>query len=171
MTNLKDLNNKNWWWYLEEGTGELLEESFVLLEDAQSWSKQFHDYAFVVFPAAKAYEGYLKKLFLDLGFITSEDYYGKKFRIGKSLNPNLSERFRDESWVYDDLSKYCKGPALADKLWLTWKNGRNLLFHWFPNERNAITLDEAGKMLDKIIEAMDDAFGQCSVELKKDDKH
>lgn len=168
MASLKDLRQKPWWGYLEEGTAELMEEAFLLYDNVQHWNKTFHDYAFVVFPAAKAYEGFLKKLFLDMGFISQEDYYGKRFRIGKSLNPNLSEKYRDEGWVYDDISKYCNGPELADKLWLTWKNGRNLLFHWFPNERNAITLDEARDMLSQIVEAMDDVFGKCSVELKSE---
>lgn len=62
------LEEKVWWEYLEEDLRELLLQSSLLIETAEKWEKelpdgkeQFHDYSFVVFPAAKAYEGFLKK--------------------------------------------------------------------------------------------------------------
>ena len=117
---------------------------------------------FVVFPAAKAYEGFLKKLFLDLKFITEEDYYGKHFRIGKALNPSLPKELRREG-VYDKIVQFCQGHTLADKLWDTWRLSRNLTFHWFPNEKNAITLTEAGERIEMIIGAIDEAFKECKI--------
>src|SRR5690606_16738304 len=127
-------------------------ESLILLGRVKTWDEKFSDYAFVVFASAKAYEGFLKKFFLDLDMITEEDYFGKRFRVGKALNPQLEKRFRDES-VYDKLAKHCGGTDLPEKLWNTWKRSRNLLFHWFPDEKNAVSLEEAEERITMIKEA------------------
>src|SRR3972149_6448102 len=157
------LENRVWWGYLEEDLQELLSEAELLDSKVDKWGVPFHDYAFIVFPAAKAYEGFLKKLFLDLGFITEDDFYGKRFRIGKALNPSLEANLRQES-VYDKLVHFCGGPSLADKLWETWKLSRNLVFHWFPKEKNAITLPEAKDRLGMIIDSLDASFKECKIE-------
>lgn len=170
MEALQDLNKKVWWEYVQGDLQELLKESLLLLRtlkgmgaDLPGGRKSFHDYSFVVFPAAKAYEGFLKKLFLDLKFINDEDYYGKHFRIGKALNPSLEKEIRRQG-VYDKVVHFCQGHGLADKLWNTWKESRNLLFHWFPNEKNAISLDEAEEKISMIIDAIDDSFKECKVQ-------
>lgn len=161
---MEALEQKIWWNYLEEDLQELLGEAFLILEtmkgmgaDLPAGKQRFHDYSFVVFPAAKAYEGFLKKLFLDLKLITDTDYYGKHFRIGKALNPSLPKEIRHEG-IYDKFVKHFKGHELADKLWDTWRLSRNLTFHWFPNEKNALTLPEAGERIDMIIGAIDSAY-------------
>ncbi len=158
------LENHTWWSYLEEDLQELLRESEILSEGIDKWGENFHDYAFVVFPAAKAYEGFLKKLFLDLGFITKEDYYRKHFRVGKALNPSLDPNFRVKEGVYHKLVEFCGTKKLADRLWDTWKKGRNLVFHWFPNEKNAVSKSEAQTRLLMIVEAMDEAFKECKMD-------
>lgn len=167
MGSLAILETKPWWNYLAPDLKKFLTESNILLTKAKLWEHQFHDYSFIVFPAAKAYEGFLKKLFLDMGFITKEDYLGKRFRIGKSLNPNLDKAHQDESWVYDDLQKFCSGKKLPDLLWNTWKMSRNLVFHWFPGEANNLTLAEAETRLGMIIESIDEVFSTCSVKLNR----
>lgn len=163
------LQQKVWWNYLEKDLQKLLETSMFLITTVKNWrvdlpggEEEFGDYAFVVFPAAKAYEGFLKKMFLDLGFITEEDYYGKHFRIGKSLNPSLPKDIRKDE-VYAKIVKYCGGAHLADTLWETWRVCRNLTFHWFPNEKNAITLTEAIERANMIISAIDEAFKECKI--------
>ncbi len=163
------LKQKVWWNYLEEDLQELLTESFLIMDilngmgaDLPGGKQEFHDYSFVVFPAAKAYEGFLKKIFLDLKFISEEDYYGKHFRIGKSLNPSLPKEMRREE-VYGKIVKYCGGARLADNLWETWRVCRNLTFHWFPNEKNTVTLEEAVERVNMIISAIDEAFTECKI--------
>lgn len=165
-----NLENKVWWNYVEEDLQELLVESEFLTNVVKSWggdlpqgSKVFHDFSFVVFPAAKAYEGFLKKLFLDLGFITEKDYLGKRFRIGKALNPFLEDKFRNDESVYDKIVGHCGGKELADTLWNAWTNGRNLVFHWFPEDKKAVSFSEAEEKIKMIIEAMDAAFESCKV--------
>src|SRR5260221_1101399 len=155
-----NLKNKPWYTYLEEDLRELLEESFELLDKVPSWKDGFHDYSFIVFPAAKAYEGFLKKLFFDLGIIDKNDYFGTHFRIGKALNPQLEPRFRYES-VYDKVVELNKGDKLlADMLWDTWKNCRNLVFHWFPDEKRAINYAEAKDRVGKVINAIDEFYAK-----------
>lgn len=163
------LEQKVWWSYLEEDLQKLLITSKFLVTTVKSLGvdlpggkHEFNDYAFVVFPAAKAYEGFLKKLFLDLKFITEEDYFGKHFRIGKSLNPSLPKEIRKDE-VYGKIVKYCGGKKLADDLWETWRVSRNLIFHWFPNEKNSVTLEEAIERVDMIIAAIDEAFESCDI--------
>lgn len=164
------LSKKLWWNYIEEDLRELLNEAQLLVNKAEGLGEKFHDYAFVVFPAAKAYEGFLKKLFLDLGFITDADYFGKRFRIGKALNPSLEKEIREKESVYDKIVQFCQGPGLADKLWETWKESRNRSFHWFPNEKNALNFEEAKIRVGMIIEAMDAAFKECRIEIRPNGK-
>jgi len=167
---MEALQKKVWWDYLEEDLQELLEESYLLMEtlrgmgaDLPGGTKEFHDYSFIVFPAAKAYEGFLKKVFLDLKFISEDDYFGKRFRIGKALNPSLPVKMRNEGWVYSKVTKYCEGSELADEMWLTWKNSRNLVFHWFPNEKNALSFKDAQRRVDQIIATIDRTFRGCNL--------
>lgn len=103
-----------------------------------------------------------------MGFISEHDYSGKHFRIGKALNPELEERFKgDDDWVYNKLKKYCSGEELPNKLWMTWKESRNKLFHWFPNEKNVINHNEATEKLLMVIDAIDEVFTTCKVDLDK----
>jgi hypothetical protein len=158
------LDKKNWWQYLEKDLQGLLREAILLIEKVSLWDEKFPDYSFVVFPAAKAYEGFLKRLFLDRGFISEEDYYGKRFRVGKALNPSLEKRIRAKESVYDKIVQFCGGKDLGDKMWNTWKVCRNLLFHWFPKEKNAINFEQSKKRVALIIETIDAAFDGCKIE-------
>ena len=157
------LPKRPWWGYVEEDVRELLLTTQLLINKVGDWEEKFHDYAFVVFPAAKAYEGFLKKLFLDLGWISENDYFGKRFRIGKALNPSLEPELRQKEGVYDKIVEFCQGRELADQLWETWRQARNSTFHWFPKEKNAISSDEAKEKVVMVITAMDAAFRQCKI--------
>jgi hypothetical protein len=154
------LEKKVWWGYIEGDLRDLFKESYLLAEMFGSEKNKFKDYSFVVFPAAKGFEGFLKKIFLDMGFINSRDFWGKRFRIGKALNPSLETQYREES-VYDKIIAHCGGPALADKLWETWKMARNTVFHWFPKEKNALTYEEAKARTEMIMQAMDATVSEC----------
>lgn len=157
------VEKRPWWNYIGSDLKDLLTTSVLLSSQASGWSQKSSDYSFVVFPAAKAYEGYLKKMFLDRGFITNEDYMGKHFRIGKSLNPSLDKKYKDQD-VYSKIIEYCGGKALADQLWLVWKNCRNMLFHYFPNEKNSIDLSQARESIMEILNVMDESFVACRLE-------
>jgi hypothetical protein len=159
-----NLEAKLWWSYLTEDQRDLLSETEILLKREQNIGEGvFHDYAFVVFPAAKAYEGFLKKLFFDLNLIDTRQYYGNHFRIGRALNPSLPVRFRGKNWVYGRLSEQCEGEDLPAHLWEAWRQSRNLLFHWFPKHENFINLPEARKRVELIVTAIDRSFSECKV--------
>jgi hypothetical protein len=169
---MDSLHKKVWWDYLEKDLQELLKQSLLLKEIFGTQEKtriEFDDYSFLVFPAAKAYEGFLKKMFLDLGFITEKDYYGKRFRVGKALNPSLDKRYWRES-VYRKIVTFQGNSFLGDKLWETWKLGRNLVFHWFPDEKKVLSYKEAVKRVDMIIETIDLAFKECKMKECKIEK-
>lgn len=100
------------------------------------------DYSFLVFPAAKAYEGFLKQYLYDLGLIQETQFRGKNFRIGRALNPDVPAHQRDQWWLFDDVAQRC-GPAIARQLWNTWLECRNQVFHFFPHEVKPLTLSKA----------------------------
>ena len=102
---------------------------------------------------------------MDLGFIDEKTFYGKRFRIGKALNPALDRvKYKDES-VYEMLVGFCGGKELPDELWKTWKHSRNLLFHWFPKEKNSINFEEARERVLDVLNSMDLAFKGCKIEV------
>lgn len=139
---------------------ELIDQSYLLLEMSEKEPGRFKDYSFVVFPAAKAYEGFLKKVFFEAGFITESEYLGSRWRVGKALNPFLDKEFRNES-VYDRIVARCGGTDLADMLWQTWKSCRNVVFHFFPKEKNIVSLVSAREKLEMISGAIAKAIKEC----------
>lgn len=121
---MQDITDTNWWRYCDEPLQELLKESFDLIEQEsmRGEEREYKDYSFIVFPAAKAYEGFLKKLFLDMGLISQNQYYGEHFRIGRALSPMLPKRYR-AGWVYGKLMDYCRGQELPMRMWEVWEKG------------------------------------------------
>ena len=96
------------WQYFSSGQKSLIEEGLYLLKDVKMHPNvRVTDYSYLVFPFAKAYEGFLKQLFLDLRFISQKEYNSDHFRIGKALNPSLEKRLRYLS-IFDKLVSYCK---------------------------------------------------------------
>lgn len=158
-----ELESYSWWSYLEAGQQEGLKIAFALLaREKVSPIQNVDDYSFIVFPAAKAYEGFLKKLFRDLGFLTQGDYEGDRFRIGRALNPSLEKEWRHES-IYDRMIEYCRGRELPDQLWETWKKSRNTIFHWWPGHKNETTLEQAQDLLSMIVDTINAAFTECKI--------
>ena len=139
-----DFENANWWKYLTDPMRDLAGESFILLEREEKLQEGLHDYSFVVFPMAKAYEGFLKKLFVDL----------------KALNPNLPKRYQWD-WVYDRLTLACKGEETAMEMWEVWKKARNRTFHFFPDHHEFISLEQAKELIGEIADVMEKSLIQC----------
>lgn len=149
--------NSALWIYLPDGQKGLIETGEFLLSDAKTHTKPLTDYSYIVFPFAKAYEGFLKQIFLDKGFITKNEYESDHFRIGKALNPNFAREAPQFS-VYLKITNFCGNEEMAKSLWDAWKRGRNLLFHYFPNNLLAISLSEAEEVKGIIINAIEEAF-------------
>lgn len=159
---MENLTKKLWWNYLDKVQQGLIEESFYLLEEEEKQGKVRVDYSFLVFPAAKAYEGFLKKLFFDLGLINRNQFSGERFRIGRALNPAIFKEYPQES-VYEKLTRFCGGEEISARLWSTWKNSRNVIFHFFPEKENLVSFVEAKKKLTEIIETIEFSFKGCQV--------
>lgn len=132
-----------------------------------SASGGFHDYSFVIFPFAKVYEGFLKKLLFRIGAIDERQYQNDRWRVGRALNPQLEKDLRGSESVYDRLVQYCGGGhELADSLWEAWRDGRNRIFHYFPDEYKTLSFLEAKDIVIKIEKAMEMALMQCQVQAK-----
>ena len=134
----------------------------------------FNDYSFAVFPFAKVYEGFLKKLFFEIGAIDEHQFHSDHWRVGKALNPQLEKDLRHAESVYDRLvdfidKKYdshtgelTKGKIIADRLWQTWKTGRNQVFHFFPNDFKFLDFPSARQLCTEIINTMEDTLVVCT---------
>ena len=123
------------WQYLSQPQQALVEQGYFLMEDVKAHVPAFRisDYSFLVFPFAKAYEGFLKKLFLDLGIIKHWQYEDDHFRIGKTLSPFMQKRLKQNS-VYLRLTQLTGNSAFADELWRGWGGGgKKNFFFFFPN--------------------------------------
>jgi hypothetical protein len=138
----------SWFKYLDSSKQNLVKTSFYL-SDYFAEKKDINDFSFIVFPMAKAYEGFLKKVLLDLQLITHKVYYGRRFRIGRALNPDVRPGQRDKWWLYDDLCRIFN-ENLARDIWQAWLQCRNHVFHFFPHGEKELNFDEATSCLKKM---------------------
>lgn len=157
MDNKSDDRYGRFWNYLSQNQKDLILEGQFLMNDVIKHNAyQFKDYSFLVFPFAKAYEGFLKQLFRDVKFISHLDYISDHLRLGKLMSPYLVEKLGEKS-LY---RKICDraGQELADNVWETWRAGRNQIFHYFPHNIKAISFEEAETSVNRIIQTMQEAY-------------
>lgn len=155
-----------WYEYLDECQQELVSVSFSLVNRRNELS-DLRDFSFMVFPMAKAYEGFLKKVFFDMQLINKETYEGRRFRIGRALNPDVRSYQRDNDWLYDNVESRF-GVDLARQLWNTWLVCRNRVFHYFPDCTQFLNFDEAIKRIEMMEQAMQAVTNQLNKD--KDDR-
>lgn len=154
------------WQYLSQGQKDLLTEGeFLMNKIVKDHAYRFKDYSFLVFPFAKAYEGFLKQLFRDIKFISHLDYISDHLRLGKLMSPNLIGRLGERS-LYKKI-KEATSKDLADQIWDTWKMGRNQIFHYFPHNLKAVSFDEAIRIVNKILVTMNEAFKRLREKIGK----
>lgn len=145
------------WEYLPQPQKDLILEGEYLMNDViKHQSYQFKDYSFLIFPYAKAYEGFLKELFKDIKFISHLDYISDHLRLGKLMSPNLMGRLGDRS-LYKKI-KEAVSQDLAEHIWQTWKLGRNQIFHYFPHNLKAVSYQEAEKIIAEIVKTMEETY-------------
>ena len=130
---------------------KLLDDVKIILKKFEN-DNNIHDYSFLVAPAAKAYEGYLKYFFLKINLIDKRAYNSNRFRVGKALNPSL--RYKRFS-IYQKMSDMDEeGKELAEILWDAWKRGRNQIFHYFPNNLKKLNKDQALQRIKQLLKAI-----------------
>lgn len=150
---MKQRIEEPWFESIPKRQRQLLLLSLELFEREVTQKSDLFDYSFVLFPAAKAFEGFLKHYFFTQGLISRQVYEGKRFRIGRALNPDIHPNGRDEYWLYDDVSKKC-GHDLAIELWETWLSCRNQVFHFFPKRDVSLSLMDVQDRLEKLLSAV-----------------
>jgi len=158
--------------FLGAELGKLVSDGELLMA---SCTGGYTDYSFTIFPFAKAYEGFLKKLFFQMGAITKNQFLSDHWRVGKALNPELEKEISHDESVYDRIALSCgsndphdsngEGNQIADKSWKAWTNGRNRIFHYFPEQYKPITLPEARSIVSQIMEAMELGVATCKTKL------
>ncbi len=159
---------EDFWDYLSLPQQDLLIEGDYLkdqiIEDAEY---SFKDYSFLVFPYAKAYEGFLKQVFLDVRFITHLDYISNHFRLGKVLSPHMIQKLGQNKSLYVQIEKTINRD-FAEKVWTTWKLHRNEIFHYYPHNLKAITFGEADGIAKQITKTMRDVYKNLLIVLRAD---
>lgn len=153
----RDVYSETWFQYLSTFQQQLFKVSVGLIDRETASSSQLPDHSYVVFSAAKAYEGFLKQYFYDLELIDEKTYKGRRFRIGRAINPDVRTDHRDEYWLYDDVSVSC-GEGVARELWETWLLCRNRVFHYFPEKTEPLSLSTAEEYIEKLADAMQSAI-------------
>ncbi len=143
-----------WFQGLVPAEQELIRISAQLFERERTNSFTFSDYSFVVFPMAKAYEGFLKRTLFEAHLVSAQLYASKKLRIGRALNPDIHPQSRDEQWLYDDLERQCSAE-LAQQLWKVWLQCRNNIVHFFPDQKYMVSLPESRAQLIDISSAVE----------------
>lgn len=148
------------WDYLSPHQKDLIREGSYLYQEVFVNSKYtFKDYSFIVFPFAKAYEGFLKQFLLDINLITESQYRSDHIRLGLLLCPDLP--------IYDERSVYkrivnIKGDKLAEMMWTTWKFCRNQVFHYYPHNSKSIGLSEAKERVQMILMTINSCYKSLS---------
>lgn len=160
-------NDEAWFQDLEEDLKKQIILSYELYDREIELQSKLSDYSFIIFPTAKAYEGFLKAYFFKLGLISLHTYEGTRFRIGKSLNPDIHPSRQSDDWVYGDLNHMC-GPDTAKLLWQTWLECRNRVFHYYIRKEHSLSLTAAKNKLDQLIEAIKAAYS-CEITSLPDD--
>lgn len=137
----------------------LLRQAVGLLRQVEHGDSKLQvvDFGYIIFSAAKAYEGFLKTFFWQSGLISKQQYLDDHFRIGAALNPDLPYKYRNHNWLYDDVAEIC-GKETAQLLWETWRTSRNQVFHYFPDQNQGADLPEARQAIEAILKAMEAAM-------------
>lgn len=157
MQRLELLETRPIFAYLDPWQQQLVRLAFTLWQREKTTSTYFLDYSFVVFPMAKAYEGFLKSYLLHNHLISEATYHSKRFRIGRVFNPDLSRVNQNEEWLFDNVAQLC-GLKIAREMWDTWLQCRNRVFHYFPSRPSNLTLEQAGHYLETMFSVMEKAI-------------
>lgn len=148
---------KDWFTFLNDHGKRLALLSKSLYERELRLQSGYESYSFVVFPLAKAYEGFLKYYLREMNLLSNTLYSDKKFRVGRAINPDVSLSHRNEWWLYDDVERLCS-RTIARSLWNTWLECRNKMFHFYFDDETLLPLDVAEKKLMQLSRTMEEAM-------------
>ncbi len=150
------------WSFLSPHEQVLFDDGLFLLADSRNHlNEEPTDWSYLVFPFAKLYEGFLKDLLLRLDILPERQFRSEHFRVGKVMSPNLIGILGKRSAYLHLRSKY--GNELPALLWQAWKEGRNRVFHFFPQYPQTLTKQQAEDAIRLLVRAMETAVAKTKV--------
>lgn len=151
------MTHLTYWDYISPNQRDLIREgSYLYQEVYKDGVYSFQDYSFLVFPFAKAFEGFIKQFLLDIGLIDTVQYSSDHIRVGKLLSPDTQQFPRDQS-MYSALV-HAMGEDVSNMIWMTWRYCRNQVFHYFPHNKQSLSLNEARERINLILTTMSTCY-------------
>ncbi len=161
------LHQGDWFQKLAREQQQLIELGIQLhrreLDDQQQNKRQLIDYSFLLFPLSKAYEGFLKSYLKNQQLLPHSVYQGRRFRIGRALNPDISTKYRDEYWLYDEVERII-GQELSRQMWNTWLECRNQIFHYFPKHTLFLNLNQTTQKMELVLRTIQNMIKKTYIE-------
>ncbi|MCD6491831.1 MAG: ribonuclease HIII, partial [Candidatus Korarchaeota archaeon] len=160
--NIKEYISQDLFDYLYPNDQVDLRDGIILLEWAKKYNIPFKNFAILVRNFAIVYEGFLIKVFIDLGIISQEDFEtdARKIKIGSILK-DFKERKRNIIPCEKFERKY---PYLPDKMFSLWMECRNKILHSdyvSPHQINSI--EKAESKIREILDIMEKVFEVSSI--------
>ena len=76
------------------------------------------------------------------------------------MSPHLIGKLGERS-LYKKIEEKIN-QQLAERIWETWRSGRNQIFHYFPHNIKAISFVEANNIIEEIIATMEESHKKLS---------
>lgn len=131
-----------------------MQSHFLLHREKNSdYVYSFDDYSFVVLPAAKSYEGVLKKILVHIGLVTEQELLENP---GMALN-SYFDPVNNKS-ISSSLKDKARDRAVPHIIYSTYQECRNEILHYDSYRDNKITLDDAEFYIKRIDDAISKAY-------------
>jgi hypothetical protein len=132
----------------------LFQDSKYLLVKAQEPPfAQVSDYSYIVLPAAKAYEGVLKKILVNAGLVSEQTILEKpELSLNSYFNPVGNEG------IFNSLKDKARDKAIPHIIYSTYQECRNQIFHHDSYRDSKITLEDADFYIRRIDDAISKAY-------------
>jgi len=154
-------NNKVWFSgeldkFLGEELLQLRLDTIKLIRDIDFSDVSFSDYSFILLPVAKAFEGFLKKILVNLKLIKLSDLKTDPYiAINKYFNPK-------DGLINEYLVDKKRDKTLPSNIFSVYQECRNDILHYDLHRNIAVySLDQAEFYYDRI----EDAIGKCYIAL------
>ena len=150
---LKKKIGHNTYLFIDKYHRKLLQDSILMntIFAAQDvYSRALNDFSIIVFPSAKAMEGYIKKLLLFLKLITEEDLKSNPYKsIGRILDgDDIKNRLLDKK----------RDKSIPKLLSAQWDLCRNQIMHFDTGRPDFIKKEDASTKIENIYEVMKKSF-------------
>ena len=124
----------------------LIKTIFTTYDSNEIFNRLINDFSIVVFPSAKAFEGFIKKLLLAINLITQKEIKEDPYKsIGKIINgEQIQKKILDKK----------RDRSVLKLLVAQWDFCRNVILHYDLDQPEIINKEEAFKKIEDIYEVM-----------------